>query len=273
MALEETDIAKLTTAEETLLAMGGYGDIANVAEKCRQRIDTLAEQANSAENDTPAPAPAEPKDPLRKKRRHQPIAEKTENRTKKRGFVAALSVVAVLLVAFIVILSLQVLKKSRYAAAETQLREGNIAEATIAFGALGDYSDAKQRSMELWDETAERHTISVGEHSFAVKRDGTVVTTGNYAHDRYDVSDWSGLVALSAVYEHTVGLKSDGTVVAVGLNDHGECDVSAWTEIVAVSAGLLHTVGLKSESTVVATGSNDVGQCVVSGWTDIRIPE
>ena len=69
-----------------------------------------------------------------------------------------------------------------------------------------------------------------------------------------------------------MGLKSDGTVVAVGWTEYGQCDVSNWTGIVAISAGDYHTVGLKSDGTVVAVGNNDYGKCDVSGWTDIKLP-
>ena len=97
-----------------------------------------------------------------------------------------------------------------------------------------------------------------------LRNDGTVITAGN----RYDTSDWTDIVAVSAAY-HAVGLRSDGTVVAVGPNGDGECEVSGWSDIVAVAAGVDHTVGLRSDGTVVAVGSNKYGQCEVSGWTDI----
>jgi alpha-tubulin suppressor-like RCC1 family protein len=67
-----------------------------------------------------------------------------------------------------------------------------------------------------------------------------------------------------------VGLKKDGTVVATGDNKYGQCDVSDWKNIIAISAGDLHTVGLKKDGTVVAAGDNEHGQCDVSDWMNIK---
>ena len=109
-------------------------------------------------------------------------------------------------------------------------------KAAIAYGKLGDFKDAHEKSFALWDDVAVRETIAT---------DGS----------------------------HTVGLKSDGTVVAVGENDDGQCDVSEWTDIVAISAGSYHTVGLKSDGTVVAVGEDDDGQCGVYGRRDFKLPK
>ena len=88
----------------------------------------------------------------------------------------------------------------------------------MLYGRSGDHSNARARSFALWEQLADRETVSAG--------------------------CW-----------HTVGLKSDGTVVAVGDNDDDQCDAADWRDIVAVSAGRYHTVGLKSDGTVVAEGS------------------
>ena len=122
-----------------------------------------------------------------------------------------------------------------YADAEALEAADKAVEAAMAFGKLGDYRDARSRSLALWDTLAVRDTISAG--------------TG-----------------------YTVGLKRDGTVVAVGDNRAGECNVSGWTDIVAVSTGFWHTVGLKRDGTVVAVGNNEYGQCDVGDWTGIKLP-
>ena len=77
-------------------------------------------------------------------------------------------------------------------------------------------------------------------------------------------------MAVSANIFHTVGLKKDGTVVATGDNKYGQCDVSSWKDIVAVSAGDLHTVGLKKDGTIITTGDNEHGQCNTADWFDIK---
>ena len=150
------------------------------------------------------------------------------------------------------------------------LIEQSPAEAAIAFGKLGDYKDARERSFELWDQVAQRDTISAGDnHTVGLKADGTVVAVGWNDDGQCDVFEWTDIVAISAGWDHTVGLKSDGTVVAVGWNDDGQCDVFEWTDIVAISAGYDHTVGLKADGTVVAVGEKIFGECNVSEWTDI----
>ena len=158
----------------------------------------------------------------------------------------------------------------KYAAVEALAQNGETARAAMAFYALGDYQDARERSFALWDTVAVRDTISAGiENTVAVKADGTVVAVGLNDHGQCDVSDWTDIIAISSGCNHTVGLKADGTVVAVGDNSNGQCNVTGWKDIVAVSSRQYHTVGLKADGTVVATGWNTCGQCDVSGWTDI----
>lgn len=200
-------------------------------------------------------------------------------------------------------------KAAAYEAAVAMQENGETAKAAIAFGKLGDYQDAKERSMALWDKTAVRETISAGRyhtvglksdgsvvfignddygqqniqsrknviavsagavHTLALKSDGSVAASGDNWYGQTDVSAWSeNVVAVAAGGWHSVGLKSDGTVIAVGDKDYGKCNISDWTDIVAVSAGLENTAGLKSDSTVVAVGDNSYKQCEVSNWKDI----
>ena len=167
----------------------------------------------------------------------------------------------------------------RFALAEAMEAAGDLGAAAILYGQLGDYSNARERSFALWEQVADRETVSAERwHTVGLKSDGTVVAVGNNASGRCDVADWRDIVAVSTGSYHTVGLKSDGTVVATeyigyGGTYAGQCDVADWTDIVAVSAGWGHTVGLKSDGTVVATEytgySKYNGQCDVADWTDI----
>ena len=157
-----------------------------------------------------------------------------------------------------------------YEKAESLQQRGEIAEAAISFGALGDYADARARSFKLWDEIADRSTMDLSSgQTVALRTDGTVVAAGDNKYGQCDVSGWTDIAAISSGECHTVGLKSDGTVVATGWNNDGQCNVSDWTDIVAICAGYSYTVGLKSDGTVVATGWNNDGQCNVSDWTDV----
>ena len=164
----------------------------------------------------------------------------------------------------------------RFTQAEAVETEGNLSAAAILYGKSGDYSGARERSFALWEQIADRETVSAGGyHTVGLKSDGTVVAVGHNGYGRCDVEGWTDIVAVSAGDSHTVGLKLDGTVVAVGMNSEGQCDVEGWTDIVAVSAGDEHTVGLKSDGTVVATEfiedeyTSYDGQCDVDSWTEI----
>ena len=160
--------------------------------------------------------------------------------------------------------------RTLYDEAVALMEAGNTAKAAMRFGALGDYQDAKAQSARLWEQIADRKTVSASsDHTVGLKADGTVVAVGYNNEGQCDVSGWTDIVAVVADSWYTVGLKADGTVVAVGYNENGQCDVSDWTDIVAIAAGGNHTVGLKSDGTVVAAGNNDDGQCYVDGWTDI----
>lgn len=85
-----------------------------------------------------------------------------------------------------------------YAEGEQLLAQGNKAGAAIAFSKCSeyaDYKDARERCLELWNEAADRETVT---------------------------TTWA----------YTVGLKSDGTVVSVGDNEYGECEVYDWEDMV-----------------------------------------
>lgn len=128
-----------------------------------------------------------------------------------------------------------------------------------------------------WDYSAFTDLIQVeSAHNHAIyglKSDGTVVATGDKAHD---VSDWTDIVLLSAGGDSNnmiMGLKADGTVVIEG--DDAVLGAAQWTDIVHISAGRFHAAGVKSDGTVVTVGrpykaeDGDKGEFDVSGWTDI----
>ena len=99
-----------------------------------------------------------------------------------------------MIVAFTILLNTVIIPNVKYNDAVALMAAGKDAEAALTFGALGNYSDAKEQAEHLWSKVAVRETLSAGLY-------------------------------------HTVGLKADGTVVAVGENDYGRCDVSGWTNI------------------------------------------
>lgn len=128
--------------------------------------------------------------------------------------------------------------------------------------------DEKQCSVKSWSNIT---AIDAGGNcTVGVKKNGTVVATGANDFEQCEVGDWSNIISVAAGGNHTVGLRDDGTVVAAGNNLDGQCDVKNWKNIEAVAAGDFHTVGLKSDGTVVAIGDNKNGECNVKDWKDIK---
>lgn len=195
-----------------------------------------------------------------------------------------------------------------YLEAEQLLADGKKYEAAVAFYAIKNKYDARERSMEIWAQITQRKTIFAGgclalaitndgavlytgrafdnqesvsswkdivdlgagvDFCVGLRKNGTVAAAGWNLYGQCEVSDWYDIVSVATGYAHTVGLRADGTVVAVGNNYSGQCEVSEWTDIIAIAAGNKQTVGLKKDGTVVAVGFNDDGQCAVSGWSDI----
>ena len=241
---------------------------------------------------TPAEQPAEPK--------------KTDKVRKVLKLTLILSLAAIVLVGAFLLISHLMGKNAvskDYADAEQLLKDGRKAEAAIAFGKLGDYRDARERSFALWSELRKPKTLAAGfdftvgldsngimihagnvpaychtklisidagqEHVVGLLPDGDVWAEGNNENGQCSVIGWKNRVEVAAGAFHTVALHSGGTVAATGSNNYGQCNVDKWTDIVAVSAGRYHTVGLRNDGTVVAVGRNDTGSCNVSGWTDI----
>lgn len=192
--------------------------------------------------------------------------EAKKRATIEKVLLAAIAL-ALLCVAVVLLFLIQIIPSRRYNSALALENEGQYREAAALYSQLGDYKDAKRRSLILQNLG---NVISAGGvHTVGLMVDGSVIAAGDNKRGQCNVSDWTDIVEVSAGFYHTVGLNADGTVVAVGNNDEGQCNVSDWTDVVAIAAGALHTIGLKTDGTVVAVGYNDNRQCNVSGWTDI----
>lgn len=90
----------------------------------------------------------------------------------------------------------------------------------------------------------------------------------------YDVSNWTDIIAISNGNSSLLGLKRDGTVVATGNNEHKQLEVSGWHDIVAIATGDWISIGLKSDGTLVIAGEvgEGVAQPDVSGINNLYVP-
>jgi alpha-tubulin suppressor-like RCC1 family protein len=104
-----------------------------------------------------------------------------------------------------------------------------------------------------------------GDHTLALKNDGTAVVWGRNYYGEMTVPQGLGRVtAISSGASHNLAIKEDATVVAWGNNSYGQAAVPAdLSGVVAVAAGIFHSMALKNDGTVVAWGSNRDGEASV----------
>ncbi|HEX2901368.1 MAG TPA: hypothetical protein VHS96_16760, partial [Bacteroidia bacterium] len=135
-----------------------------------------------------------------------------------------------------------------------------------------------------------------GEHSMALRRDGTVWVWGSNSVSQlgdgttanrlspYQVIGLAGIVAISAGYNFSLALDANGKVWAWGGNDFGQIGDTNMPvnqnvpvqlgidSVVAISAGLFHVLALRSNGDVWAWGYNTEGQLGLGSTTNQSIP-
>ena len=252
--ITEDSTASCEEAIQMFRSISGWKDADEQICACQKRIEEIKakEKAERLEAE--------------RKAEERRIAANKARRKRKKAFVIGAPIVCAC-IAFVIVLTTVIIPKQKYNKAIHLLDSGDYAEAAITFGSLGNYKDARDRCIPLFQLFSD--SLSAKNHTVALKADGTVMATGYNAYGECDVSDWKDVVDVSAGYNYTISLKANGTVVATGYNEYGQCDVLDWVDIVSVSAGHNHTIGLKADGTVVATGNNASRQCNVSNWKDI----
>ena len=252
--ITEDSTASCEEAIQMFQSISGWKDADEQICACQKRIEEIKakEKAERLEAE--------------RKAEERRIAANKARRKRKKAFVIGAPIVCAC-IAFVIVLTTVIIPKQKCYKAIHLLDSGDYAEAAITFGSLGNYKDARDRCIPLFQLFSD--SLSAKNHTVALKADGTVMATGYNAYGECDVSDWKDVVDVSAGYNYTISLKANGTVVATGYNEYGQCDVLDWVDIVSVSAGHNHTIGLKADGTVVATGNNASRQCNVSNWKDI----
>ena len=135
-------------------------------------------------------------------------------------------------------------------------------------------AESLKQFIDLTDFTDVTYISATDNDLYALKKDGTVVSTGKYA---LDVSSWSNVKQISASGENgdmILGLCNDGKVLVESEYEQ-IYEAENWTDIIQVSAGRLHAAGLKADGTVVTCGralfedKGDKGEFDVADWKDI----
>ena len=128
-----------------------------------------------------------------------------------------------------------------------------------------------------------------GEHSLALKSDGTLWAWGYNGHGQLGdgtimtrtipIKIGSGFTAISAGGEHSLALKANGTLWAWGFNFYGQLGdesmsdkrspVQIGSDFIAIAAGVIHSIGLKSDGTLWSWGNGMTGQ-LGDNTTDTR---
>lgn len=155
-------------------------------------------------------------------------------------------------------------------------------------GQLGDgpVNLGKATPVAVLDATNIIAIAAGGNHSLALKSDGTLLSWGNDNSGQLGndsatanqsvpvlVAGANGIVAIAAGDAHSLALKSDGTVLSWGRDESGQLGndtpkenkftpvtVSEASNIIAIAAGGGFSMALKSDGTMLSWGSDDLGQ-------------
>jgi hypothetical protein len=107
-----------------------------------------------------------------------------------------------------------------------------------------------------------------GEHSLALRSDGTIVGWGRNDDGQAAPPTGNNYIAISAGWYHSLALRSDGSIVGWGNNYCGQATPPTGNNYIAISAGGSHSLALRSDpsaalgtgDSIVGWGRNDYGQ-------------
>ena len=111
---------------------------------------------------------------------------------------------------------------------------------------------------------------SHGDHSLALKSDGTVVGWGDDSYGQSDVpANLTNVVSIACGSYHSLALTQDGHVIGWGANQAGVAGYGqsvvpdGLSNVIAIAAGGYHSLALKADGTVVGWGWNLVYQITI----------
>jgi hypothetical protein len=160
------------------------------------------------------------------------------------------------------------------------------------FGQLGvnDSTDRYTPVTTLLGETNWKSISSEGNHTLALKTDGTLWTWGRNDFGQLGVNDATNRLtpvttllggnnwkSIAGGYRHIIALKTDGTLWTWGRNDFGQLGVNdtrprstpvttllGGTNWKSIAGGISHTVALKTDGTLWTWGRNSSGELGVN---------
>jgi alpha-tubulin suppressor-like RCC1 family protein len=97
-----------------------------------------------------------------------------------------------------------------------------------------------------------------GDHSLALRRDGTVFAWGDNFFGQSSVpSEATNVIGVAAGENHSAALREDGTVVVWGDNSYGQTNLPIFsTNVTAIAAGGNHSVALLADGSFTIWGKN-----------------
>jgi alpha-tubulin suppressor-like RCC1 family protein len=145
--------------------------------------------------------------------------------------------------------------------------------ARISVSPIAAWGDNSASQLDVPIGSADVVAVAAGgDHSLALRANGTVAAWGANSSGQSDVPQTAGLiVAIAAGESHSLALRADGRVVAWGDNSNDQINVpSAATNVMSIAAGSFHSLALRLDGSVLAWGSNSFGQVrVPSGVTGV----
>mgnify|MGYP002528669745 CR=1 FL=1 len=165
--ITEDSTASCEEAIQMFQSISGWKDADEQICACQKRIEEIKakEKAERLEAE--------------RKAEERRIAANKARRKRKKAFVIGAPIVCAC-IAFVIVLTTVIIPKQKYNKAIHLLDSGDYAEAAITFGSLGNYKDARDRCIPLFQLFSD--SLSAKNHTVALKADGTVMATGYNAY-------------------------------------------------------------------------------------------